>query len=123
MNLKNKLIKLGSKHPELRKHIRPVLDKTAGYGDSSTDNFMFDGREYGTRQNAIEEAMLDWLESRNWGQVRSVREGDLSSMVKHVNYHVMDSPEFPRDRLEGGAEALTEREAMNILENKGVPVE
>lgn len=29
-NLRDKLIKLGSENPDLQKHIRPVLDKTAG---------------------------------------------------------------------------------------------
>jgi hypothetical protein len=32
MNLKDRLIKLGSDNPELRKHIRPVLDRISAHG-------------------------------------------------------------------------------------------
>jgi hypothetical protein len=30
MNLKNQLIRLGNNNPELRKHLKPILDKVAG---------------------------------------------------------------------------------------------
>jgi hypothetical protein len=38
-NLKNRLIRLGSENPELRKHLRPVLDRIAG-----NEGFAFDSR-------------------------------------------------------------------------------
>jgi hypothetical protein len=58
-DLKDRLIRLGSEKPELRKHLRPVLDKISGRFDSSGEDGWFAYIVFDVNQDQIDD--FDWF--------------------------------------------------------------
>jgi hypothetical protein len=81
-DLKDRLIRLGSKQPELQKHIRPVLDRIS----IGEDPHVFNREEYFNKRNAIKAAVGDWLDQ--YTMMSQIGESDLKKIRDYVAQNV-----------------------------------
>jgi hypothetical protein len=81
-DLKDRLIRLGSDNPDLRKHLRPVLDRI------SSQSYYFEGREY-TRDEAFETAVESWFDVPGFlSDANPIRDHEMDSLHGFINTQI-----------------------------------
>jgi hypothetical protein len=97
-NLKDRLIRLGSQNPELRKHIRPVLDRLSHVSDGPWKNAPSDKKwegQHGVMYDSLFEAIKSIIDDYMKGYSDKVRlsprdKRDIDSFHKSVGRAVYD---------------------------------
>ena len=115
-SLKKQLIRLGNREPELRKHLRPVLDDLTSRQKKATDGLNADEMVvYGEEAQSIAEDIIeDMWDFRKYNDASSAVEGMADEFEKKVLYGLLS------DVTEDLMNKKESREVKKLLRESGL---